>query len=214
VRRAIAWVLLAAGVAGLVTGALAGAQLRRGMSFGVPLAAPTSLAIDADGRVYAGTAVDRIHVYGPDGRFVRGWLLEHGAGRVRLRVAASGDIEVATERSGRLHRFDRDGALVATRVEPEAFARFGPARDRAAAGPEGARYALEDGALVRTAPPPRTLLAPPVRAPLAWFARAPLPSLTIVLAASSAAILIGIVLAAGRRAPRRPDRAPSPPPAR
>ncbi|HEY8427909.1 MAG TPA: hypothetical protein VIL20_06020, partial [Sandaracinaceae bacterium] len=110
-RRALAWLLLAAGLAGLAVGGLAGAQLRRGVGFGVPLAQPSGLAVDAEGRVYAGTAVDRIHVYGPDGRFLRGWSLDRDAGRVRVRVAGPERIEVATERSGRLHVFDRDGQL-------------------------------------------------------------------------------------------------------
>lgn len=203
-RRALAWLLLAAGLGGLVVGGLAGAQLRRGLAFGVPLARPSSLAVDAEGRVYAGTAVDRIHVYGPDGRFLRGWSLDRDAGRVRVRVAGPERIEVATERSGRLHVFDREGRLVETRADREAFARFGPAHDRAAEGPDGARYELlPDGALVRTAPPPRAVLAPPVRAPLAWFARAPLPALTLVLSASSVAVLVGAVLAAGRADGRR-----------
>ena len=207
-RRALAWLLLAAGLAGLAVGGLAGAQLRRGVGFGVPLAQPSGLAVDAEGRVYAGTAVDRIHVYGPDGRFLRGWSLDRDAGRVRVRVAGPERIEVATERSGRLHVFDRDGQLVETRSDPEAFARFAPAQDHVAEGPDGARYELlPDGALVRTAPPPRTVLAPPVRPPLAWFARAPLPALTLLLTTSSAAVLAGVVLAAprasGRRAPTR-----------
>jgi hypothetical protein len=198
-RRALAWLLIAAGLAGVGGGSFAGAQLRRGLPFGVPLAKPSSIAVDADGRVYAGTGADRIHVYGPDGRFVRGWHLDHGAGPVRVRVAARGRIEVATDRSGRLHIFDRDGQLLETHPEPGAFARFGPTQDRVAEGPGGARYEIEDGALVRTAPPPRTVLAPPVRAPLAWFPRATLPALTLLLTASTVALLGGVVLSARRR---------------
>lgn len=204
--RALAWLLVAAGLAGLVIGGLAGAQLRRGLAFGVPLAQPSSLAVDAEGRVYAGTAVDRIHVYGPDGRFLRGWWLDRGAGRVRVRVAGPERIEVAAERSGRLHVFDREGQLVETRSDPDAFARFGSTHDRAAQGPGGTRYELlPDGALVRTDPPPPAVLAPSVRPPLAWFAHEPLPALTLLLTASPAALLVGVVLAArhaaGRRAP-------------
>lgn len=198
-RPPLAWLLLAVGLAGLAVGSLAAAQLRRSLPFGVPLAAPSSLAVDGDGRVYAGTGVDRIHVYGADGRFVRGWYLDHGAGPVRVRVAAPGRIEVATGRSGRLHVFDRDGRLLETRADAGAFARFGAAQDRAAEGPGGARYEIEDGALVRTAPPPRTLLAPPVRAPLAWFAGAPLPALTALLTASTVALLASLVLSSRRR---------------
>lgn len=205
-RRLFAWLLLAAGLAGLVVGSLAGAQLQRSMSFGVPLAAPSSLAVDADGRVYAGTGVDRIQVYGADGRFLRGWSLDRGAGPARVRVAAPGRIEVATARSGRLHVFDRDGRLLETRIDADAFARFGPAQDHAAEGPAGTRYALEEGALVRTAPPPRTLLAPPVRTPLAWFARAPLPALTALLTASSVALLAGVMLPSRRRPSSRRRR--------
>lgn len=198
-RRSLAWLLIAAGLAGVGVGSLAAAQLRRGLSFGPPLAAPSSLAVDDEGRVYAGTAADRILVYGPDGRFVRGWHLDRDAGPVRVRVAAPGRIEVATERSGRLHVFDRDGALLETRPDPEAFARFGPTQDRVAEGPGGTRYEIADGALVRTAPPPRTVLAPPVRAPLAWFPRATLPALTLLLTASTVALLGGAVLSARRR---------------
>jgi len=199
VARPLARLLLVAGFVGLVVGSLAGAQLRRGLDFGVPLAAPSSLAVDGEGRVYAGTGADRIHVYGADGRFVRGWYLDRDAGRVRVRVPGPGRIEVATERSSRLHVFDREGKLLETSNDPEAFERFGPAQDRAADGPGGARYELEDGALVRTAPPPRTVLAPPVHAPLAWFPRAPLPALTAILTASTVAILAGVVLSARRR---------------
>jgi hypothetical protein len=197
--RPLAWLLLVAGLAGLLVGAMAGAQLRRGLAFGAPLAAPSSLAVDADGRVYAGTGADRIHVYGADGRFVRGWYLDRDAGPVRVRVAAPGRIEVATGRSGRLHVFDRDGQLLETTRDPGAFARFGATQDRVAEGPDGAHYELEAGALVRTAPSPRTVLAPPVRAPLAWFPRAPVPALTAILTASTVALLAGTVFVARRR---------------
>jgi hypothetical protein len=198
-RRALAWGLLLAGLAGLALGSWAAAQLRRGLPFGVPLAAPSSLAVDADGRVFAGTAADRIHVYAPDGRFLRGWRLDRNAGPVRVRVAGPDRIEAATGSSGRLHVFDRDGQLLESRPDPGAFERFGPTHDRAAEGPGGVRYELRDGALWRTAPPPETVLAPPVRPPLAWFGRVPLPALTGVLLTSAAAILAGALLSARRR---------------
>lgn len=197
--RGLAWILLAAGLVGLVTGSWAGAQLQRSLAFGVPLASPSGLAVDEEGRVYAGTGVDRLHVYGADGRFVRAWSLDRGAGRVRLRVAAPGRIEVATEGSGRLHSFDHDSRLTGTTPDAGAFARFGPTQDRVAEGPGGTRYEIEGGALVRTAPPPRHVLSPAVHAPLAWFARAPIQALTLVLSTSTAAILVGIVLASRRR---------------
>ncbi|HSJ96221.1 MAG TPA: hypothetical protein VLC53_04065, partial [Myxococcota bacterium] len=165
-RRALVWGLLLAGFAGLALGAWAAAQLRRGLPFGAPLAAPSSVAVDEAGRVFAGTAADRIHMYGPDGRFLRGWHLDRNAGPVRVRVVGPDRIEAATQRSGRLHVFDRDGQLLETRPDPDAFERFGPTQDRVAGGPGGARYELRDGALYRTAPPPEALLAPPVRPPL------------------------------------------------
>lgn len=198
-RRNLAWLLIATGLVGVGVGSLAAAQLRRGLPFGVPLARPSSVAVDGEGRVFAGTGADRILVYGPDGRFVRGWHLDHDAGPVRVRVAAPGRIEVATERSGRLHVFDRDGQLLETHPDPGAFARFGPTQDRVAEEPGGTRYEIEDGALVRTAPPPRTVLAPPVRPPLAWFPRATLPALTLLLTASTVALLGGALLSARRR---------------
>jgi hypothetical protein len=195
----LARILLTGGLLGLVLGSWAGAQLRRGLDFGVPLAMPSGLAVDEEGRVYAGTAADRIHVYGADGRFVRGWYLDRDAGRVRLRVSGPGRIEVATERSGRLHVFDRDGQLLETAPDAGAFERLGPTHDRVAEGPGGARYEIEQGALLRTAPPPRTVLSPAVHAPLAWFPRAPVPALTAILTASTVAILSGVVLASRRR---------------
>lgn len=197
--------LLALGVAGLVLGGVAGAQLRRVTPFGPPLVAPSGLAVDRDGRVYAGTDVDRIHVYGADGRFVRGWYLDAGAGPVRLRVDADNHIEVATAESGRLHVFDRDGQLLRTEVDVDAWERFGETQDRVAEGTDGTRVAIEDGALVRTAPPPRRVLAPPVSRPLTWFAAAPLPALTLLLMGSVLALLTGLVLSFGRR-PQGPLR--------
>lgn len=204
--RLLARALIVAGLAGIVLGAYAGAQLRRGLPFGAPLAAPSGLAVDAAGRLFAGTGADRVHAYGPDGHFLRGWWLDRDAGRLRLRVDDEGRVEVATERSGRLHLFDRDGALLETHPDPGAFARFGPTQDRVVEGADGARYELEDGALVRTAPPPRTLIAPPVRAPLAWFPRTPLPVLTVILTASTTGLLAGAVLASRARhgSPSRP----------
>lgn len=197
--RPLRWGLIVMGLAGLLVGSWAAAQVRRGLPFGVPLVAPSSVAVDEAGQVYAGTGVDRIHVYGPDGRFRRGWRLDRNAGPVRVRVAAPGRIEVATERSGRLHAFDPDGQLLETRPDPEAFARFGPTQDRVAEGPGGARYELRRGALLRTAPPPETVLAPPVRPPLAWFGGATLPGLTGVLIGSTVAILAGVLLSTRRR---------------
>jgi hypothetical protein len=124
--------LLALGVAGLVLGGVAGAQLRRATPFGPPLVSPSGLAVDREGRVYAGTDVDRIHVYDIDGRFLRGWYLDSEAGPVRLRIDAADHIEVATARSGRLHVFDRDGQLVRTQPDSAAFQRFGATQERVA----------------------------------------------------------------------------------
>jgi hypothetical protein len=191
--------LLALGVAGLVLGGVAGAQLRRATPFGPPLVSPSGLAVDREGRVYAGTDVDRIHVYDIDGRFLRGWYLDSEAGPVRLRIDAADHIEVATARSGRLHVFDRDGQLVRTQPDSAAFQRFGATQERVAEGAGGTRVVLEDGALIRTAPTPRQVLAPAVSPPLTWFAAAPLPALTVLLMSSVIALLVGLVLSLGRR---------------
>lgn len=200
-RRAVSRALIALGLAGLVFGAVAASQLRRVTPFGPPLLGASSLDVDATGRVYVGTRGDRIHVYAPEGKFLRGWALESDAGAVRVRVAAPDRIEAATERSGRRHVFDRDGQRVESRADAGAFARFGPARDRAAEGPGGARYEIvDDGALWRTAPVPPQVLAPPLRRPLRWIAEAPLPALTALLIASVGAILTGVLLSARRRA--------------
>lgn len=193
--------LLVLGVAGLVLGGVAGAQLRRATPFGPPLVSPSGLAIDREGRVYAGTDVDRIHVYGADGRFVRGWYLDADAGPVRIRIDDGDHVEIATATSGRLHVFDRDGQLVGTEPDAGAWERFGPTQDQVAEGPEGTRVAIEDGALVRTAPPPRRVLAPPISRPLTWFAAAPLPALTLLLMGSVLAMLAGLVLSLRRRTP-------------
>lgn len=199
--------LLVFGMAGLVLGGVAGSQLRRITPFGPPLVSPSGLAVDRDGRVYAGTDADRIHVYDADGRFVRGWYLDAGAGAVRLRIDAADHIEVATAESGRLHVFDREGQLLRTEVDADAWNRFGGTQDRVAEGADGTRVAIEDGALVRTAPPPRRVLAPPVSRPLTWFAAAPLPALTLLLMGSVLALLTGLVLSFGRRTQRpRPSR--------
>ena len=193
--------LFALGVAGLVLGGVAGAQLRRVTPFGPPLVSPSGLAVDRDGHVYAGTDVDRIHVYDADGRFVRGWYLDAGAGPVRIRIDDGEHVEIATATSGRLHVFDREGQLVRTEPDVGAWERFGPTQDQAAEGPEGTRVAIADGALVRTAPPPRRVLAPPVPRPLTWFAAAPLPMLTLLLMGSVLALLTGLVLSFGWRPP-------------
>jgi hypothetical protein len=193
--------LLVLGVAGLVLGGIAGAQLRRAMPFGPPLVSPSGLAVDRDGRVYAGTDADRIHVYDADGRFARGWYLDADAGPVRIRIDDGGHIEVATAESGRLHVFDRDGQLLRTEPDADAWQRFGATQDRVAVGTDGSRVEIEDGALVRTAPPPRRVLAPPVSRPLTWFATAPLPALTLLLMGSVLALLTGLVLSLARRAP-------------
>ncbi len=193
--------LLVLGVAGLVLGGVAGAQLRRATPFGPPLVSPAGLAIDRDGRVYAGTDVDRIHVYDADGRFLRGWYLDADAGPVRIRIDDGDRVEIATATSGRLHVFDRDGQLLRTEPDADAWQRFGETQDRVAVGPAGTRVAIEDGALVRTAPPPRQVLAPPVSRPLTWFAAAPLPALTLLLMGSVLAMLTGLVLSLRRRTP-------------
>lgn len=193
--------LLLLGVVGLVLGGVAGAQLRRATPFGPPLVAPAGLAIDRDGRVYAGTDVDRIHVYGADGRFLRGWYLDADAGPVRIRIDDGDRVEIATAASGRLHVFDRDGQLLRSEPDAGAWERFGATQDRVAEGADGSRVEIEDGALVRTAPPPRRVLAPPVSRPLTWFAAAPLPALTLLLMGSVLAILTGLVLSLRRRAP-------------
>ncbi len=201
--------LLALGVAGMLLGGVAGAQLRRVTPFGPPLVSPSGFAVDRDGRVYAGTDVDRIHVYGSDGRFLRGWYLDAGAGPVRIRIDEGDRIEVATAASGRLHVFDRDGQLLRTTVDADAWSRFGGTQDRVAEGADGTRVAIEDGALVRSAPPPRRVLAPPISRPLTWFAAAPLPALTLLLMGSVLALLTGLVLSFGRRTPissPRPSR--------
>jgi hypothetical protein len=147
--------LLVLGVAGLVLGGIAGAQLRRAMPFGPPLVSPSGLAVDRDGRVYAGTDADRIHVYDGDGRFLRGWYLDANAGPVRIRIDDGGLIEIATAESGRLHVFDRDGQLVRTHADAGAWQRFGATQDHVAVGAGGPRGAIGAGAGGRAAPPPR-----------------------------------------------------------
>jgi len=203
-RRALAPLLAVASLLGLGIGAVAGGQLRRSLSQGPPLVAASDVVAAADGMLYVATAAGRVQVHDPDGRFREGWQLEAGAGPARLRLVPPGRLEVATAGSGRLHVFDRSGALLASTRDPGAYERLG-ARPPPAAGarpPPAAgapRLAIEDGAVVRLDPPPRAIVLAPPPAPLAWFGASPVPALTLLLTASGLGLVFGVALAGARR---------------
>jgi hypothetical protein len=192
--RAVFALLAATSLAGLVVGGLAAAQLRGRLASGPPLARPTDLAVAPDGTLYVALDAGRVQVYDAEGRYLRGWRLDRGAGPSRLRIAAPGRIEVATSGSARLHAFDAEGRLLGSVEDAGAFARFGA---EAPAG--GASHALEAGAVVRLRPPPPHVLVPATPRPLAWFASAPIPALTALLTASGLGLVFGIALAGSRR---------------
>lgn len=185
---------------------MAGAQFRLRASQGPPLVAPSGVAALGDELVAVGSAGGRVHVFRPDGRFVRGFLIERDAGAFRMRADAAGELEIATQGSGRLHRFDREGKLVGTGPDPEAYARFGDTGERRAEAPGGAVYTIEDGGLVRAAPPPRSVLVARPPEPLAWFAPSPVPVLTLLLTASGLGLVFGVAFSGPRRPPA-PGRA-------
>jgi len=200
-RRTGPLLLLLASLAGLVVGSLAAAQLRRRIAQGPPLVAPTDLAVAPDGTLFVAVAAGRVQVYDAEGRYLRGFLLDDGAGPARLRLVPPDRIEVATSATGRLHTFDREGALVASVHDADAWRRFGASEPTPPGGSaaDGARFALEAGAVVRSTPaPPRVVIAPPP-APLAWFASAPVPLLTVLLTASGLGLVFGAALTGERR---------------
>jgi len=76
----------------------------------------TSLAADAAGNVYAGvdtfSSIDRVVVFGPDGRYVRDWPTSVGGQAPRLAVGPDGLLYVANDITGRVSVHRLDGPLV------------------------------------------------------------------------------------------------------
>lgn len=194
-RKALGIAISAAGLLLLVTGAWSLAQLRISLAHGPMLSGPSGLAVEPGGALLVGVGAARIHVYAPDGRFLRSFPVPARGARFRLRAPEPGRVEVATS-DGRLLELDLGGALASERIDAGAYDRFGAAGDSEAAGPSGARYALRAGALVRVAPPPERVIAPALRWPLAGFAGF-LPAIGLVLGCGGAC-LIGGMAATGR----------------
>ena len=71
-------------------------------------------------------AGNKIQIYNPDWRFLRGWYVPAGGGgQFELQLAGSDRIEVITRRPAMLYLYEPNGLLISTRgYAPKAFADF------------------------------------------------------------------------------------------
>lgn len=197
-HRALAPLLLGAGLAALAVGGMGAAQFRHQFAKAPLLIEPHGLAVDDAGRVYAGVLGARIHVYGPDGELVHAWSVEGARGPLRLRLVPPDRLEVASERSDRVQVYRRDGTPVETRRDPGAWQALGAGHDRRFATARGELYAFEPLSVVRTGPDGRTLVVvEPPRWPLRAVGGRPLP-LVLLLFFGAVAVLASAFLHARR----------------
>lgn len=203
-RNRLGIALALGGLLTLALGAWSLAQLRITLARGPMLIEPFGIAVSSDGAVLVGIDGSRVHVYDAHGTFLRSWDVlpqDLGADRFRIQILSENEVQVATERSGRLLAYDLEEDLTSDRRDPEAFERFGPANDFIASGPSGERYSIESGALVRLRPTPQALLVPKLRWPLALL----IDSLALVpalLGCGSIGIFAGLALTTKRADPR------------
>lgn len=195
-RRRIGQVILVVGLCALILGAWAGAQYRTATAFGAFFVDPFGMALGADGRVYVGMDGRNVHAYDEFGRPVSAWTVDQDAGRFRLRVLPSEQVEVAVERGDLLHLYEPDGRLAESSVVPGVFEDFGPENDRRVESAEGAVFEIRDDGLVRTRPEPEQIVVRAPAFPLTLLGTRPIQPLSAVMMVGAVGLLVGTVLTA------------------
>ena len=193
--------LLLLGTALLVVGSLAASQYRKATAFGPLFVEPFSLAVDQAENLYCGVEFERVHKYSPEGEMIGAWSVDAGLQPFRLRTGPDATIEVATA-NGKLIRFDDVGKTISSQADSGAFERFGAANDLEVETPSGVRYAIEEGALVRSLAAERgelhegQLWKPAPGLPLRWI-RSPVP-LALLLVSGPLVMLASIAISRSR----------------
>ncbi len=186
----------------LVVGGLGASQLRHAIAAGPMLSSPHGIVVDDTGRIFCGVRASDVFVYDAKGTLVGAWTVPDAVGDLRLALAPEDRLEVASRGGGRLHVYGREGGLVETREDPDAFERIGPEHDHTHRRADGTVHALRDGALLRLAPAPETVLVAALRWPLSAVASYPLLLVPLLLFGAGgilySAILTGRAREAGR----------------
>jgi hypothetical protein len=178
-RRPLALLAGLLALGALVVGAWSAAQFRSA-TLGRPwFAAPTQLAVGADGALYVGIGASEVQVYAKDGAPQRAWYTAR-AQPFRLRpVAGDASVELVYA-DDRVEPVGVDGQAAAARSEPGAWEALGPPTLEATT-PDRARVALRGEGLVRLDDAGTHLLVPLPPTPLAWFGVRPLLPITLTL---------------------------------
>ena len=115
ISQCVAVVLLVLGAVGFLGGVFVGICQPTWISPAtqMPLGGLGSIVVDKRGDIYCGLEFySRIQVYDAQGRFLRGWWVDGGAGGTwRLQLTDDGLLEVEAGRRGRIHIFDGNGVL-------------------------------------------------------------------------------------------------------
>ena len=113
----LARLLFAAGFLGFLFGAPCAMGLLNRLPNRVllPLGELETVAIDTKGQIYCGAQFyNRIQVYDPTGKFLRGWFIKAGGGAFRLIIDDQNRLEVFTARGNRHYQFTEFGELVSS----------------------------------------------------------------------------------------------------
>jgi hypothetical protein len=128
----------------------------------------------------------RVHQYGDDGAFQRGWLIDTGGGSFRLRTNETGQLEVFVSRGDRLLTFNADGVLLTSKIiGSDLSSDFNDNHD---VSPGGWKVSVENTlfwpSLIRTDPAGNRKII--TRTPLyLWLIMGPLPAWIFLLAGAS-----------------------------
>jgi hypothetical protein len=192
-KRSLIWpALLVLSLVSMVFGGYAASQFRIHSARGPLLTEPSALAVGADGRIYCAAGLDRVFGYSLEGKVVAAWSVPGAGSPLRLHVSGKDRIEIARRDDPEVLVYDADGRQLGSRREPGAYARF----EGEAIRPDGARFEIREGAIVRTdVDPPETFVAA-LPWPLVWFGRIPI-LIVPFLALGPPGVIVAVALAAG-----------------
>lgn len=144
------WVFVGLGLALILGGAAATVyEARRSESYPI-IRYPTAIAVSDANEIFLYSEWSRIRVFDSSGKQLRSWRVDTSEGMAVLHFEEPEVLEVASARNDRLYRFTTAGELLSSVRDPEALERIGIDGRRAARGPDGETYRIENMSVTRS----------------------------------------------------------------